>query len=152
MKLHAFSLCVFACTACAFHIDDFFDRLDTALTLSAFQNNLRARLSGTLDLEFYNFEQPPPGLIISASDNLFNPRLSLFVDAQLGSKVYFFAQSRLDRGFDPSDHGAQLRLDEYALRYTPWEDGRLSLQVGQFATVVGRWVERHLSWSNPFIN
>jgi hypothetical protein len=63
-----------------------------------------------------------------------------------------FAQSRVDRHFDPSDQGAQVRIDEYAVRFTPWEDGRLSLQVGQFATVVGRWVERHLSWDNPFLN
>src|SRR6266487_3007253 len=85
-------------------------------------------------------------------DNLFNPRLTLFLDAQLGSQIYFFAQSRLDRGFDPSDHGAQVRLDEYALRFTPWNDGRLNLQVGKFATVVGNRVPRHLSWENPFIN
>jgi hypothetical protein len=152
MKLHTFSLCLFACTACAFDIDDVFDRLDTALTVSAFQDNLRARLSGTLDLEFYNFQQPAPGLIDSESDNLFNPRLTLFLDAQLGSQLYFFAQSRIDRGFDPSDHGAQIRLDEYALRVTPWEDGRLTVQIGKFATVVGNWVPRHLSWENPFIN
>ncbi len=58
MKLHTISLCVFACTACAFDIDDALDRLDNALTMSAFQDDLRARLSGTLDLEFYNFQQP----------------------------------------------------------------------------------------------
>ena len=152
MKLPAFSLCVFACTACAFDIDDVFDRLDNALTVSLFQDNLRVRLSGTLDLEFYNFEQPTPGLIDSRTDNLFNPRLTLFLDAQLGSQIYFFAQSRVDRGFDPTDHGADIRLDEYALRITPWQDGRFSLQVGKFATVVGNWVPRHLSWDNPFIN
>jgi hypothetical protein len=152
MKLHAFSLCVFACTACAFDVDDFLDRLDTALSVSAFHDNLRVRLSGTLDLEIYNFEQPAPGLIDSSIDTLFNPRLTLFLDAQIGSQIYFFAQSRLDRGFDPSDHGAQVRLDEYALRVTPWEDGRLTVQIGKFATVVGNWVPRHLSWENPFIN
>src|SRR5947209_15196304 len=152
MKLHAFSLCVFACTACAFDIDDVFDRLDNALTVSLFQDNLRVRLSGTLDLEFYNFEQLAPVLIDSRTDNLFNPRLTLFLDAQLGSQIYFFAQSRVDRGFDPTDHGADIRLDEYALRITPWQDGRFSLQVGKFATVVGNWVPRHLSWDNPFIN
>jgi hypothetical protein len=152
MKLRVLSLCVFACTACGFDIDDFFDRLDTALTISAFQDNLRARLSGTLDLEFYNFEQPPPGLIISDVDNLFNPRLTLFLDTQIGSHVYFFAQSRLDRGFDPSDRGTQVRVDEYALRVTPWDDGRFTAQIGKFATVVGNWVPRHLSWENPFIN
>ena len=152
MKLPAFSLCVFACTACAFDIDDVFDRLDNALTVSLFQDNLRVRLSGTLDLEFYNFEQPAPGLIDSRTDNPFDPRLTLFLDAQLGSQIYFFAQSRVDRGFDPTDHGADIRLDEYALRITPWQDGRFSLQMGKFATVVGNWVPRHLSWDNPFIN
>ena len=152
MKLHAFSLCIFACTACAFDADDFLERLDTALSVSAFQDNLRVRLSGTLDLEIYNFEQPPPGLIDSSIDTLFNPRLTLFLDAQIGSRIYFFAQSRLDRGFDPSNHGAQVRLDEYASRFTPWEDGRLTVQIGKFATVVGNWVPRHLSWENPFIN
>ena len=152
MKLHAFSLCVFACTACAFDADELLDRLDTALSVSAFHDNLRARLSGTLDLEIYNFEQPAPGLIDSNIDTLFNPRLTLFLDAQIGSQVYFFAQSRLDRGFDPSDHGAQVRLDEYAVRLTPWEDGRFTVQIGKFATVVGNWVPRHLSWENPFIN
>jgi hypothetical protein len=152
MKLHAISLCVFACTACAFDIDDFLDRLDSELTVTAFNNNLRARLSGTIDLEFYHFQQPAPGLINSEIDNLFNPRLTLFLDAQLGSRIYFFAQSRLDRGFDPSDEGAEVRLDEYALRFTPWDDGRFNLQAGTFATIVGNWVPRHLSWENPFIN
>ncbi len=152
MKLGALSLCVFACTAWAFDVDDFLDQLDNTLTLSAFHDNLRVRLSGTVDLEFYNFQQPAPGLIDSEIDNLFNPRLTLFLDAQLGSQIYFFAQSRLDRGFDPSNHGAEVRLDEYALRVTPWEDGRLTVQIGKFATVVGNWVPRHLSWENPFIN
>src|SRR5207247_10250121 len=152
MKLHALSLCVFACTACAFDVDDFLDRLDTALSVSAFHDNLRVRLSGTLDLEIYNFEQPAPGLIDSDIDNLFNPRLTLFLDAQIGSQVYFFVQSRLDRGFDPSDHRGQARLDEYALRCTPWKAGRFTLQVGKFATVVGNWFRRHLLREIPFIN
>src|SRR2546423_15590754 len=98
MKLHTFSLCLFACTACAFDIDDFLDRLETALTLSAFQDNLRARLSGTLDLEIYHFEQPAPGLIDSSIDTLFNPRLSLFLDTQIGPAVHFFVHSRLQPG------------------------------------------------------
>jgi hypothetical protein len=150
--LRALSFCLLACTVHAFEIDDFFDRLDNALTITAFSGNLRGRLSGTIDTEFYNFQQPAPGLIDSEIDNLFNPRLTLFLDAQIGSQIYFFAQSRLDRGFDPSDQGAQIRPDEYALRFTPWDDGRFNLQVGKFATVVGNWVPRHLSWDNPFIN
>src|SRR5580765_3388095 len=65
MKAQLFSLCIFACTACAFDIDDALDRLDSTLTISGFQDNFRARLSGTVDLEFYNFQQPAPGLIDS---------------------------------------------------------------------------------------
>ena len=150
--LRVFSLFLLACTARALEVDDLLDRLDAALTVSAFQDNLRARFSGTIDVEGYHFQQPAPGLINSKTDNLFNPRLTFFLDAQVGPQIYFFAQARLDRGFDPSDHGAQIRLDEYALRLTPWDDGRFTLQVGKFATVVGNWVPRHLSWDNAFIN
>ena len=150
--LTALSFCLLASSASALELDDYFDRLDRALTFTALDNNFRARLSGTLDLEVYHFGQPAPELIDSKIDNLFNPRLSLFLDAQYGSQIYFFAQSRLDREFDPSDHGAQIRLDEYALRITPWEDGRFNLQIGKFATVVGNWVPRHLSWENPFVD
>ncbi|HEX4630042.1 MAG TPA: hypothetical protein VH188_03690, partial [Chthoniobacterales bacterium] len=131
---------------------DFLDRVDEALTFTGSNTNLRARVSGTLDLEGYGFSGPAPGLIRTTSDTLFNPRLSLFVDAQLGPVVYVFTQTRVDRGFDPTDQGAQIRLDEYAVRVTPWEDGRFNLQIGQFSTVIGDWVPRHLSWDNPFIN
>jgi len=86
------SFCVVTCTARALDIDDLLDRFDTALTAAAFQDNLRARLSGTIDLEVYHFEQPAPGLINSKIDNLFNPRLTLFLDAQVGSQIYFFVQ------------------------------------------------------------
>lgn len=131
---------------------DFLDRADQALSLSAFGNDLRVRVSGTLDLEVYQYDQIAPGLINSTDDALFNPRLTLFLDAQWRSQIYVFVQTRLDRGFDPSSNGAQIRLDEYAIRYTPWSDGRVTLEVGKFATVVGTFVQRHLSWDNPFIN
>jgi hypothetical protein len=112
---------------------------------------VRARVSGTLDLEGYRFSQPEPGLIVAAGQALFNPRLTVFLDAQLGGHAYVFVQGRADRGFDPTDGSAEGRLDEYALRLTPWDDGRFNLQVGKFATVVGTWVRRHGSWDNPFV-
>ncbi len=129
----------------------FVDRLGETLTVSAFDNNVRARLSGTLDLELYQFEQPPPALIDASGNTLFIPRLTLFFDAQLGPHLYFFAQARVDRHFDPTDEGLQVRLDEYALRFTPWAEGQLSVQIGKFAPVVGNWMQRHLSWDNPFV-
>ncbi|MEP6685911.1 MAG: hypothetical protein ABJB22_03965 [Verrucomicrobiota bacterium] len=149
--LRAIGFCFLALTATRLAAEDFLDRVDETLTRSAFHDNVRVRLSGLIDLEFFRIDQPPPGLIDTNQHFLFNPRLTLFLDAQLGSHVYFFAQSRVDRDFDPSDKSAQARLDEYALRFTPWDDGRLTLQMGKFATVVGNFVQRHLSWENPFV-
>ena len=152
MKNAATIAFVFLCFISNARAQDFLDRVDEALTFTGFNDKVRARVSGTLDLEAYAFSGPASGLILTTDDGLFNPRLSLFVDTQLGPAIYFFTQTRVDRGFDPTDHGMQIRLDEYAVRLTPWEDGRFTLQAGQFATVVGNWVPRHLSWDNPFIN
>jgi hypothetical protein len=131
--------------------EDPLDRVTEALTFSAFDQKLRSRISGLADLEGYAFDRPAAGLIDSEHSPLFNPRLTLFLDVQAGDHVYIFAQGRIDRGFDPSDHGIDARLDEYAIRYTPWLDGRINFQIGQFATIIGNWVPRHLSWDNPFI-
>ncbi len=131
--------------------EDYIERLGDFLTVSAFDGAFRVRLSGTLDLEGYHLQQPSPGLIYTDRHNLFNPRLTLFLDSQIGTHLYAFVQARVDRGFDPTDGDAQIRLDEYALRFTPWDDGRFNLQVGKFATVAGRWTQRHLSWDNAFI-
>lgn len=131
---------------------DFLEQLERKLSASLFHDQVRLRLSGLVDFEGYFLDQPTPALIYTEGDFLFNPRLTLFLDAQIGQHVYAFAQARADRGFDPSDDGAQVRLDEYAVSVSPWKDGRLSLKAGQFATVVGNWVRRHYSWDNPFIN
>lgn len=150
--MRALRILFFMALALAVHAaDDPLDKLDDALRISTLNDEVGARLSGLLDLEEYHFHQPAPGLIESKSGNLFNPRLTLFLDVQLGSRLYLFAQGRLDRGFDPGDETAQVRLDEYALRFTPWDDARLNLQVGKFATVIGNWVGHHLSWENPFV-
>ena len=152
MKSNLVCALLFASVAPALGAEGFLDEVDQALTISAFHDQVRARVSGLLDLEYYNFPQPPPGLIRADGHNLFAPRLSVFLDAKIGPNVYFFAQSRVDTGFDPTDLGEQWRADEYALRITPWKDGRFNLQIGKFPTVVGDWVPRHLSWDNPFVN
>jgi hypothetical protein len=132
--------------------EDFLDPVEDALAVSAAHDCLRAKLSGTLDLEGYQFAEPAPALMVSNGTSLFLPRLSLYLDAQLGPTLYAFAASRIDRGFDPSNNDLRARLDEYALRFTPWQDGRFNLQLGKFATVVGNWTLRHDSWENPFIS
>lgn len=153
MKRCLLFLGVLGCGGVALQADEaWFDRLRDELTFSAPRAAVTARVSGTLDLEYYAFTSPAPGLIYTRDETLFNPRLTLFLDAQLGGNFYFFAQGRVDRGFDPADAKLRARLDEYALRYTPFAAGRLSVQAGQFATIVGSWVHRHGSWENPFIS
>ena len=149
--LRVASFCFFAFLPRALAIDDFLDRLGETLTITAFDDRVRAQLRGTLDFEIYHLDGPAPSLIFNKDDFLLNPRLSLFLDAQLGTHVYVFAQARVDRGFDPNEGDAEARADEYAVRITPWQDGRFNLQVGKFATVVGNWVPRHHSWDNPFV-
>jgi hypothetical protein len=145
---------LFAClvVTCAAQAQEFLDRVGESLSFSVINDDVRARVSGTLDLESYHYQQPPPGLINSRDSFLFTPRLTLFLDAQAGSSVYFFAQARLDQGFDPTDRGLEIRLDEYAMRISLFQNGLAAIQVGKFATVVGNFVPRHLSWDNPFIN
>ena len=125
---------------------------DDWLGVSLFKGNVQARVSGLLDFEGYYVAQPPPGLIQSEHSFLFNPRLTLNLDAQLGPHLYAFVEMRADRGFDPSDWDGQVRLDEYALSYKPWSDAGWRIQVGKFATVIGNWSRRYDSWTNPFIN
>ena len=154
MKKHAFAIAAIsfaACVAYAATSDEYFDKLDDFLTVNLLQGNVRARLSGTIDLEAYSLPQPAPGLLFTERYSLFNPRLTLFFDAQLGPHVYAFVQARADQGFDPGYLPYRVAVDEYAIRYTPWEDGRLSIQAGKFATVFGTWAQRHGSWESPFI-
>lgn len=129
---------------------DFLEKTHEALSIQDPNHRFHLQLSGLFDLETYFTDQPPPALIFSDHDFFLNPRLTLFLDATLGSQVYVFAQARVDRGFDPSDDGTEIRLDEYFLRYSPARS--FNVQIGQFATVVGNWVARHDSWQNPFIN
>ena len=111
MKTLALLGCGWLLAASVVHGQDTLDRLDQALSVSAYDGRLRARLSGLADLEGYYFEHPATGLIDTENRWFFNPRLTLFLDAQLGEKFYFFAQARLDRGFDGGDNGPRFELD-----------------------------------------
>lgn len=132
--------------------DEIFDRVDEALTFATTDGGWRGRISGTLELEAYDFQQPAPALIEATGRQLFNPRFVTFLDVQAGAAVYAFTQLRVDRGFDPAADPLRGRLDEYALRVTPWRDGRLSVQAGKFAAVFGNWISRHGAWENPFVS
>ena len=130
---------------------DWLSPLDESLFVQSPGGFFRSDLSGLLDLEGYFVDQRPPGLIFGNGEAFFNPRLSLFLDTQLGPHFYSLVQARFDRGFDPRAARRSARFDEYLLRYTPFHDARLNLQIGNFATMIGNWVPRHDSWNNPFI-
>lgn len=130
----------------------FLDDLDKSLFIQSSNGWFRADLSGLVDLEGYYVDQLPPGLLFNSDDFFFNPRLSLFLDVNFGKHFYSMVQARVDRGFDPGVKAHDARFDEYLLRYKPFDDSRLNIQVGKFATVFGNWVSRHDSWNNPFIN
>lgn len=152
MSIRAISIVILALTAGNARAEGLMDRLDEDLTFSGYDDRMRVHLSGLLDLEAYHFSGDPPGLLATDGHNLWDPRLTLLLDAQFGAHFYLFAQARFDRGFDPHDGPLEPRLEEYALRWTPRDDGRFNLQAGRFATIVGNYVVRHQSWENPFIN
>ena len=132
---------------------EFLDKLDDRLFLDCPECNVRTDLSVLADFEAYTIDQYPPGLLFSNHDVLIQPRLSLFLDTQLGNHLYSLVNFRVDRGFDPGARpSGQARFDEYLLRYTPFEQPWVNLQVGKFATIFGSFVRRHDSWNNPFIN
>jgi len=147
-----FAATVFLSLASQLHAQYLFDKLDDSLFFQSRNGVFRSDLSGLLDLEGYYIDQRPPGMIFGNNDEFFNPRLSLFLDTRLGPHLYSLVQARVDRGFDPRARVRSARFDEYLLRWTPFEDARLNLQAGKFATVFGAWVPRHDSWNNPFIN
>ncbi len=144
-------LFLFACIN-SVRAEDMLDRVEEALAFSTAGGELHGKFSGLASYEAYRFSGTPLGSVFTSRRDFFNPRLILFADVQMGSHWYGFVQSRFDRGFNPRDHTTQLRMDEYALRLTPWNDGRFNFQIGKFATVVGNWVGRHQSWENPFVN
>ncbi len=153
MKAFCTLLFLLGCVATAIAAagDDLLDRVGDALTFSAAHGDVRARVSGLLDLEGYYTSDTRSDLRFSSHDLLLNPRLTTFLDTQLGARAYIFAQARVDRGLDPADESARVRLDELALRIAVLADGRLNLQAGKFATVFGAWSPRHHSWENPFV-
>lgn len=149
---HAIPLGFVLLRACTSLRGDLLEEANRALLWAAPDNSYGLRLSGTIDLEGYFFNLPPPALIEANGNGLFNPRLTLFADAHYGSQLSGSIQLRVDRGFDPTDGGLNLRADEYYLRVRPFGSNLINLEAGKFATVVGNWVPRHYSWENPFIN
>lgn len=131
------------------------ERLGERLNFGFANGALRVRLSGSFELEAHSSSETTADLVSGGDDTLLNPRFTLYLDAQAGTRGYIFAQGRVDRGFDvyAPQEKTEARFDEYALRVELSEPGtgRLFAQAGKFATAVGNWTKRHAAWDNPFI-
>lgn len=131
-------------------IDQSVEYVQSKLNYASPERLVHARASALMDVEYYYIDQRPPGLLFG-KDDFVNPRATFFLEGMLGSHLYGLLQARVDRGVDPGIKQSDARLDEYFLRYTPFEKPIVSLQAGKFATIVGNWIQRHDSWENPFI-
>jgi len=129
---------------------EWLDNVQDSLSLKNSSGFFRCDLTVLMDVEGYYIDQRPPGLIYE-DESFINPRTTFFLDTTLGQHFYAFLQARLDRGFDPGEKDFDARLDEYLVRWSPFDRALLNLQFGKFATVVGSWVNRHDSWENPLI-
>ncbi|HEY8995866.1 MAG TPA: hypothetical protein VIM71_14470 [Lacunisphaera sp.] len=153
---HTLSLCLAGLTLwTALPAQQVLEQLGDRLNFSLVGGDLRVRVSGSMELEGYAASDPVADTVSGDEDRFLNPRLTLYLDAQFGTRGYVFAQGRVDHGFDAytEDNSLTARLDEYALRFELSEpgSGRLFFQAGKFATVVGNWTKRHAAWENPFI-
>ena len=90
---HIIWIAILAITPAAVRGDDFMDMLGEKLAFSGFDDKARFRLSGLLDVEYYEFSGDAPGLIFTEEGQLLNPRLTLFLDGQLGPDIYLFGTS-----------------------------------------------------------
>lgn len=109
-------------------------------------------ISPSLEAVVWSGDTPPPGLMESDDSVLFAPRLRLDADASLDQEFFIRAAVCADRGFDPNTReSGDIRLDEFFLRWQPFEDKRLNFQLGRFATAFGAWQSTHDFFADPFL-
>src|SRR5262245_29134997 len=93
---------------------DWLERLGDSLTFASSDGSIRARASGTFEVDAYYSPATRADLRFfdGTDETLVAPRLCLFLDAQCGEHVYAFAQIRVDRGLDPADEPLEIRFEE----------------------------------------
>lgn len=107
-------------------------------------------IGGEIEHTIWASDGIPAGFLESDDDALHAPSFSLDFDFQPTPYWYFHSTFRIDRGFDPgTEPDGDYRFDTLFLRYRPFGDNQLNLQVGKFATVVGNWVPQYED--NPFL-
>ena len=123
-----------------------------ALFLAANASAQSWHFSGSLENTLWLAAEVPPGFLEFDDGYLLDPCLSLTFDYQPDPHFFFHSTLRADRGFDPgTEPDGEVRLDEIILRYRPFGDGSLDIQLGKFPTIVGNWVPIHDYYEDPFI-
>jgi len=124
----------------------------TVLFLAANATAQNWNFSGSLENTLWLADDVPPAFLEFDDGYLLNPRLSLTFDYQPDPRFFLHATLRADRGFDPgTEPDGELRFDEVILRYRPFGDNLLNIQLGKFPTIVGNWVPNHDFHEDPFI-
>ena len=146
------AMCGVLCGTADAIAQDFLDALDNKLSYASADGGVRANLSLVGDLTVFAADQPAQGLLFTTSDTFLAPRLSAFLDVQIGDRWLLHGQARADRGFDPgAESSGDVRIDEYFLQYRASYAGQLNLRAGKYATVFGSWAPRSLAWDNPLV-
>ena len=118
---------------------------------SSSQGGWEWSFGGNLEAILWSTGDPAAGLVRETGTNL-APRLALTLDVQPNDYWYAHATLRADRGFDPlEDPDGTVRLDEVFIRYRPFGDQRLNIQLGKSATVFGAWINEHDYFDDPFL-
>jgi hypothetical protein len=106
----------------------------------------------SLETVVWASDRPAPAFFESDDSAFIAPRLLLDVDGSVGESWFGHMSVSVDRGFDPiGDEDGEIRLDEIFLRWQAFEDQRLNLQIGRFATVFGASQAGHDFFDNPFM-
>lgn len=105
--------------------------------------------SGQLDLELFSLSKQHVGLA-SGKGAFLAPRLRFFTDVFIGQHLYGLLELRGDRGEAPTRGAMQGRVEQAYLRLSD-VSGKMSLQVGRFASPFGSYAERHLTAQDPFV-
>lgn len=106
---------------------------------------------GSFETTFFSAGDPPAALLGGSGEGV-APRLTLEFDLFPNEHWYAHVTARADRGFDPfTEPDGEVRIDEAFLRFRPFGDSRLNIQVGKSATVFGSWVNGHAYEDDPFL-
>jgi len=111
--------------------------------------SVQVDVSGKVDLEVFRFSGHDAGLAYGRG-TLVAPRLRLFGDLFVGSRLYALVELRADRGEAPTSEVWEARVEQVFMRLAS-ASGSTSIQAGRFASPFGSYAARHDTDVDPFV-